>query len=104
MKPISEETHNSIVALLDNGLSSYKIAVQLGISHVTVDRVCAKSRPEISKSLGGQPAKLTATDKHSNRLVHMVASGKADNAVQLTHALKEVTNVTLNTQTVHYAL
>jgi len=67
-----------------------------------VDRVCAKSRPEISKSLGGWPAKLTATDKH--RLVCMIASGKADNAVQLTHALKEVTNVTLSTQTVRCAL
>jgi len=43
MKPISEETHNSIVALLDNGLSSYKIAAQLGISHVAVDRVHAKT-------------------------------------------------------------
>ena len=95
MKPISEETHNSIVALLDNGLLSCKIAAQLGNNHVTVDRVHAKSRPEIAKSLGGQLAKLTVTDKH--RLVHMVASGKADNAVQLTHALKEVTNVTLST-------
>ena len=74
MKPISEETHNSIVALLDNGLSSYKIAAQLGISHVTVDRVRAKSRPEISKSLGGQPAKLTATDKC--RLVCMALQEK----------------------------
>ena len=102
MKPISEETHNSIVALLDNGLSSYKIASQLGISHTTVDRICGKSRPELQKSQGGRPAKLTETDKC--RLARMVASGKADNAVQLTHALKETTNITLSTQTVHHAL
>ena len=102
MKSISEETHNSIVALLDNGLSSYKIASQLGISHTTVDRIRGKSRPELQKSQGGRPAKLTETDKH--RLARMVASGKADNAVQLTHALKETTNITLSTQTVRRAL
>ena len=102
MKPISEETHNSIVALLDNGLSSYKIASQLGISHTTVDRIRGKSRPELQKSQGGRPAKLTETDKC--RLARMVASGKADNAVQLTHALKETTNITLSTQTVHHSL
>jgi len=49
MKSISEETHNKIVSLLDNGLSSYKIAAQLNIGHATVDRVHEKSRPNMKK-------------------------------------------------------
>jgi transposase len=102
MKHISEETHNSIVSLLDTGLSSHKIEAQLGVSHSTVDRVRAKARPGAQKSLGGRPAKLTATDKR--RLVHNVTSGKADNAAQLTRELKNATNINVSTDTVRRAL
>ena len=53
MKSIPEETHNNILSLLDNGLSSHKIAAQLGVSHSTIDRIRAKSRSDIPKSRGG---------------------------------------------------
>ena len=55
MKSISEETHNNIVALLNNGLSSYKIAAQLGISHATVDqkvRVGSQQNLQYQTSVG----------------------------------------------------
>jgi len=39
MKPISEETYNNVVSLLDRGLSARKIATELGVSRATVDRV-----------------------------------------------------------------
>lgn len=102
MKSISEETHNKIVSLLDNGLSSHKIAAQLNIGRATVDRVREKSRPNIKKSRGGRPAKLTETDKR--RLVRTITSGKTDNAAQLSRELKETTNIVLSTQTVRRAL
>ena len=70
MKHISEESHNSIVSLLDTGHSSCKIEAQLGISRSTVDRVLAKPRQGAQKSLGGRPAKLTTTKKR--RLVRMI--------------------------------
>src|SRR5215469_16683710 len=97
MKHISEETHNTIVSLLDTGLSSRKIETQLSVSHSTVDRVRAKARSGAQKSLGGRPAKLTATDKR--RLVRMVTSGKASNAVQLTQELQNHTGINISTKT-----
>ena len=63
MKPISEETRNNILSLLDNGLSSRKITAQLGVSRATIDRIREKSRTDIQKSCGGRPAKLNATDR-----------------------------------------
>ena len=102
MKSIPEETHNNILSLLDNGLSSHKIAAQLGVSRSTIDRIRAKSRSDIPKSRGGRPAKLKATDKR--RLLRTITSGKADNAVQLTRELRDVSNIEVNAQTVRRAL
>ena len=84
MKSIPEETHNNVLSLLDNGLSSRKIAVQLGVSRATIDRIREKSRTDIQKSRGGRLTKLSATDKR--RLLRKITSGKADNAVQLTRS------------------
>jgi transposase len=102
MRPIPEDTRNNILSLVDTGLSSRKIAARLGVSHATVNRVRAKARPCVQKSRGGRPAKLTAANKP--RLVRRVTSGKADNAVQLTRQLRDITNVGCSTQTVHHAL
>jgi len=63
MKPISEQVHNSIISLLDVGLSSRQIAAQLGVGHTTVDKVRASTRHGIQKRRAGQPAKLSAADK-----------------------------------------
>jgi transposase len=102
MRRIPEDTRNNVISLVDAGLLSYKIAAQLGVGHMTVSRVRAKARPCVQKRRGGRPAKLTATDKR--RLVRMITSGKADNAVQLTRRLKNVTNVECCAQTVRHAL
>ena len=102
MRRIPEDTRNNIISLIDSGFSSHEIEAQLGVGHTTVRKVRAKARPCAQKSRGGRPAKLTATDKR--RLVRMVTSGKADNAVQLTRQLKDVTNVECSAQTVRRAL
>jgi len=102
MKPISEETRNNILSLLDNGLSSRKITAQLGVSRATIDRIREKSRTDIQKSRGGRPTKLSATDKR--RLLRKITSGKADNAVQLTRELRDVSNINISAQTVRRAL
>lgn len=102
MKPISEETYNNVVSLLDRGLSARKIATELGVSRATVDRVRAKSRPDIPKNQGGRPTKLKSTDKR--RLVRMITSGKADSATQVTRELRDISNVEVSTETVRRAL
>ena len=71
MKLISEETCNNVVSLLDRGLSARKIATELSVSLATIDRVRAKSRPNIQKR-GGWPTKLKSTDKR--RLVRIITS------------------------------
>jgi len=50
MKPISKETCNNILSLLNNGLLLHKIAAQLGVSHATIDRIHEKLRTDIQKS------------------------------------------------------
>jgi transposase len=102
MRRISKDTRNSILELIDNGLSSHKIAAQLGVHHATVNRVRAEARPDAQKSQGGRPAKLTATDKRM--LVRRITSGKADNAVQLTRQLSDITNKKVSAQTVRRGL
>ena len=47
MKPISEK---KILSLLDNGLSSRKIAAQLGVSRATIDKY-VKSRELIYRKI-----------------------------------------------------
>ena len=102
MKPISEETRNSIISLLDSGLSSRQIEAQLGVGHTTVDRVRASARPDAQKRSAGRPAKLTGVDKR--RLVRMITSGKADTAVQAAQELKDTVGVEASTKTVRRAL
>ena len=58
MKPISEETYNNVVSLLDRGLSAHKIATELSVSHATIDRVHAKSRSNIQKVRVGSQLNL----------------------------------------------
>ena len=102
MKRISEDTRNCILSLLDAGLSTHEIEAQLCVSYMTVSRVRAKARPDMHKSRGGRPAKLTITDKR--RLVRVITSGKVDNAVQLTRQLKHITDVECSAETVRRAL
>ena len=102
MGRIPEDTRNSILALIDEGLSSREVQARLGVSHMTASRVRAEARPDVQKRRAGRPAKLTAKDNH--RLVRVVASGRADNAVQVTRQLKDITNLNCSVHTVRRAL
>ena len=85
MKKIPLDTKNSIITLLDNGLSARKIHEQLNISPRTVDKIRREARPNVTISKGGWPSSLTATDHRW--LVRMITSGQADNAAQLAKSL-----------------
>ena len=102
MRRISEDTRNSILALIDEGLSSRNVEARLGVSYRTVNRVRAEARPHAQKSRGGRPAKLTAKDKR--KVVRMVTSGKAGNAVQAARQLKDITNLGFSVHSVRRAL
>ena len=102
MRRISKDTCNSILELIDNGLSSHRIAARLGVSHRTAGKVRAEARPYAQKRRAGRPAKLTAADKRW--LARLVITGRVDNAVQLTRQLRNSTNVECSVQTVRRAL
>jgi transposase len=102
MKTTSVRICNKIISLLDSGLSSRQIKEQLGVSHMTVSRVRASTRPDIQKRRAGRPAKLTGADKR--RVVRMITSGKADNPVQAANELKNTTEVEVRHYTVRRAL
>ena len=102
MRRISENTRNSILSLIDVGLSTRQVAERLGVGRMTVSRVRAAARPYARKSRGGRPAKLTAADKR--RAVRKITSGEADNAVQLTQQMRDTANVEVSVHTVRRAL
>ena len=102
MKKISKDIENSIISLLNKGLSSRKIAVQLGISHSTVMRESARLWPNAQKQKAGRPAKLTIADKRN--IVRNLTSGKADTAVQLAKDLKGSAEIENSSDIIYHAL
>lgn len=102
MKPISEQTYNNIVSLLDHNLSLRQIATQLGISKSTVSKVRNESRSNIQKSQGGRPPKMTTADKR--QLSRLAILGKANTAGKLAQQLKNATKVDVSADTVRRAL
>ncbi len=102
MRPLSDSTRNSIIWHLQNGHSSHQIARLLGVGHGSVDRVRLLQLPDVHKSNGGRPQKLTAADKWV--LVRTITSGKVDTAVQAAQELKICRNITVSASTVRRAL
>lgn len=102
MKRISEDIKNSIIDLIDQGISSRQIARQLGVGSTTVDKVKSTHRPNKEKPKGGRPEKLTRTDKR--HLVRLATSLDNATATRLAGELGESTSLTASPQTVRNAL
>ncbi|CAG0904026.1 unnamed protein product [Darwinula stevensoni] len=102
MKPVSQQTRDSIASLVDHGLSTRRIAAQLGISYTTVSQVRSRVRPDASKSNDGRPSKLSAADKRKD--IGMVTSGQVDTAVQATRQLKSSTSAECSAKTIYSKL
>jgi transposase len=102
MKALSAAQETHILSLLDSGISGHKISSQTGVSVATISRICSRHRSHLHKAPGGCPTKLSDTNiRHALRLI---GSGRADNAVQVTKALQDITNQPLSTQTVRNGL
>jgi len=57
---VSEDTRNSLLSLLNSGLSTREAGAQLGVGHTMVSRVRVRARPCVQESRGGKQAKLRA--------------------------------------------
>src|ERR1700722_8048286 len=102
MRTLSLASQNHILSLLDAGHSATQIAPNTGYSLGPVSKLRSKHRSHLSKSLGGRPPKLSSANiRHEQRLI---SSGKADTAVDVTEALKNITNQSLSAQTVRRSL
>ena len=96
MKPLSAQCNN-ILSLLDSGHSDRQISSITSIHHSTISRLHKKYCPNAQKSSGGHPSKLTSAN--TCFAIHLITSQKAENAMQVTKTLQEVTNQPLSDQT-----
>ena len=98
MRPLTLAQHTRIITLLDAGTSGHQIHNLTGLGIGTISRLCSQYCSELAKSSGGHPSKLTPDNiGYAKQIVCM---GKADNAVQVTKALQDVTNQSISSQTV----
>lgn len=102
MKSLPQSKINEILFLLDHGLSATRIASEAVVGIATVSRIRKKYRPNIPIPPPGRPSLLTEHDiRHA---CHLITSGRADTAVEVTQELRDITNKPLSTETVRRAL
>ena len=102
MKSFSPPTCDHITTMLQSGVSGHSNYYATGISLGTISKLCSQHCFETPKSLGGHPIKLTSANiTNAKHLIHMQ---KADNAVQVTKSLEDVTNQSISSQTVRCSL
>ena len=98
MKSISQQTHNDILSLLDQGKSCGKIALETGVHYSTVSKLRSQLRSALPKAQGGQPSKLNSTTIH--HAIWIISTGRADTATQVTKSLQETLPESVSVQTV----
>ena len=86
----------------DAGQSGEAIARKTGVSPSAISNLCSKDHFVLSKAVGGHSSKLSSTKIHHAQ--HLITSGKAENAVQVTKVLFNIMNQPLSTNTVHLHL
>src|SRR6266550_758463 len=84
--------------MLDADHSAHSIASTTGVHASTISRLRSKECSELNKSSGGRPTKLSPTN--ICHAVHLITTRKAENAVQVTKSLKNITNQSLSPSTV----
>ena len=102
MRSLSSTQINNILSYLDKGYSGHQIASITGLGVGTISRIHSKHRSTLSKSVGGRPSKLSSSNIHY--FIHLLTSGKADNASQVTKLLQNITSQPVSTKTVRRGL
>src|SRR4051794_19255331 len=97
MQPLSAAQCNHVLSLLDSGHSAIQISLSTSLHFSTISRLCRKHYPYLQKPSGGHPPKLSEADTCSAQ--HLITSWKAENAVQITQTLYDITNQSLTAQT-----
>ncbi|KAJ1303573.1 hypothetical protein OPQ81_011756 [Rhizoctonia solani] len=98
----SQDTINSILALLDKEKMHAEIIEATGVSSAYITKVTKKHCPHLPWQTGGHPWKLNPTMTHY--AVHLVTNGSSVNTRQATQTLSALTGESINPRTVHRAL
>ena len=85
--------------MLDASQSGKAITRQTGVSPFAISKLGSKECSVLPKAVGGHPSKLSPINIHHAQ--HLITSGKAENAVQVTKALSNIINQPLSTNIVH---
>ena len=102
LRSLSLTQQSTILSLLDVGQSGETIARQTGVSPSAISKLHSKEHSILSKAIGGHPPKLSPTNIHYAQ--HLITSGKAENAVQVTKPLSNIINQPFSANTVHLHL
>ena len=88
--------------MLDAGQSAHSIASATGLHVSTISRLRSKECSELQKAAGGCLSKLSSANMY--HAIHLISSGKAENAVQVTKAFTNAVNQPLSTTIVCWHL
>ncbi|KAG8744664.1 hypothetical protein FRC12_014758 [Ceratobasidium sp. 428] len=103
-KAISQFKVRSVLAGLDAGHSFTRIRADCDVSHGTISKLRAQHRPNLAKSVGGRPRKLSPTAvRYATRLVTRRGNA-ALSAVKATKILVELDGKSVHPDTVRRAL
>ena len=102
MHKLSKSQTQEIISLLLSGHSYTTIQKKTGHGRATISCIYSDNCPDMNKSSGGHPAKLTnANVAYTESLMHM---GKVKNPSQAAKALQNITNQSICTKTLHCQL
>ena len=99
MHHLSSTQIENLLSLIDSGKSAHEIHSITAIGLTTITCYWSEHCPNVPKPSGGHPKKLTDANLH--HATHLIHSGKAENAVQITQSLCTITNQSLSPQTTH---
>jgi len=102
MHQVTIAQRNHIIYLLTKGDSAHQIEETTGVSVSSISHICAKYCPDLAKSTGGHPCKLSPSNVQY--ALCLITSHKAENAVEVTKTLQDITNQPLSSKTVCRAL
>ena len=102
MQPLSTAQCNNIISLLEADHSAHQISSSTGVHTSITSRLHRKHYPYLYKSSDGGPTKLSSSNICHN--LHLISTGKVENAIQVTNALQDITNEPLSAQTTHQHL
>ena len=98
MKSLSHEQTNSVISLLQRGLSFRNVASITAFHYSTVSKICIKHCLVLPKPSGGCPPKLSSTASRHN--VCFIGSAKAETAVDVSRILQDTLNTFISAETV----